>query len=216
MKAICEICKKEFNRSPQHIKRVKHIFCSRKCRGISHKGEGNPRWAEATKVCLTCGKKHKRKGLKYCSQKCMGIGRRNRLELKCGICGKNIIKPHIFEGTIRFCSKDCANKFHSKRIEKENNPNWKGGISNLPWGIEFNGKLKNKIRKRDGFKCRLCGKEKEALFDKKGCGLAVHHRDYDKNNNKENNLISLCNNCHGKTHYNREKWKIVLSKMLKD
>jgi hypothetical protein len=36
--------------------------------------------------------------------------------------------------------------------------------------------------------------------------LPVHHIDYDKKNNDERNLITLCISCHSKTNANREYW----------
>ena len=35
--------------------------------------------------------------------------------------------------------------------------------------------------------------------------LHIHHIDYDKYNNDENNLITLCCSCHGKSNRDR-KW----------
>ena len=36
--------------------------------------------------------------------------------------------------------------------------------------------------------------------------LDIHHIDYNKDNLNPDNLISLCQNCHGKTNYNRKYW----------
>lgn len=81
----------------------------------------------------------------------------------------------------------------------DKNPNWLGGKSFEPYG-NFNEDLKDKIRKRDGYKCQIC---KTKQNGKKHC---VHHIDYDKKNCSENNLITLCNSCHMKTGFNRKKW----------
>ena len=84
----------------------------------------------------------------------------------------------------------------------EKHPNWLGGISFEPYGIEFNAKLKEKIRRRDGYKCSVCNThEKQARFK-----LTIHHIDYNKQNNKPKNLISVCISCHTKTNYNRDYW----------
>ena len=80
-------------------------------------------------------------------------------------------------------------------------PMWAGGISFEPYGIEFNNKLKEQIRKRDNFTCQECGKSQ---LKRK---LSIHHIDYNKNNNSEINLISLCNKCHMKTNENRKHWE---------
>jgi len=205
MNIKCEICGKVFYKRPSHYKRVKHNYCSLKCRGISHKGSGNPMWS-GFKICEYCGKEHKGKGKMFCSRKCMGLSKRNRINTQCAVCGKDIVIPYIYKDSKRFCGKRCADIFHSDRMIGKGNPNWLGGIGKLPWGYEFTDKLKAKIKKRDGYQCRVCGK--------KDVVLAVHHIDYDKHNNKRNNLITLCERCHGKTNYNREKWTKELSKML--
>ena len=69
--------------------------------------------------------------------------------------------------------------------------NWQNGKSFEKYGTEFNKKLKEKIKKRDNYQCQSCN------FQNK---LVIHHIDYNKLNNVENNLISLCRPCHGKVH----------------
>ena len=84
----------------------------------------------------------------------------------------------------------------------KNHWNWKGGISNNPYGLEFNENLKEVIRNRDRRKCQICYKtELENKYK-----LSVHHIDYNKNNNNPNNLISLCVSCHIKTNNKRNYW----------
>ena len=96
----------------------------------------------------------------------------------------------------------------------DKNPNWNNGSSFEDYGKEFNDKLKGKIRSRDNFTCRMCGKNEKELKQK----LDVHHIDYDKKNNYEFNLISLCHKCHMKTNpmKNREYFSKVLKKMNYD
>jgi 5-methylcytosine-specific restriction endonuclease McrA len=70
---------------------------------------------------------------------------------------------------------------------------------------EFNNCLKESIRKRDEYKCRICGKKRKYhnLVSKK---LDIHHVNYNKNDCKSNNLISLCASCHRKTNFDRDYW----------
>lgn len=70
------------------------------------------------------------------------------------------------------------------------------------YNYNFTKELKTKIRKRDNFVCQICKKN----------GWCVHHIDYNKLNNNELNLISLCNICHGKTQFNREYWMEYFTK----
>ena len=84
----------------------------------------------------------------------------------------------------------------------EKSPVWQGGKSFEPYGLAFNGVLRDQIRKRDNYQCQECGYSQNKL----GYKLHVHHIDYDKQNNDPLNFISLCRSCHTKTNYDREDW----------
>ena len=90
-----------------------------------------------------------------------------------------------------------------------NNGNWLGGVKKgrSAYGYLFTEELKEKIKQRDNHTCQLCNKSNTFLN--------VHHIDYNKLNNKESNLITLCHSCHAKTNIkNREQWKSFLSGIL--
>lgn len=114
-----------------------------------------------------------------------------------------------------FCSMECKNAFHAKAMHGDGNANWHGGISFHPYAPSFNKRLKKQIVERDNGRCRLCGKKAEENFCGTGRGLVIHHINYDKQNSLPENLIALCNRCHGRTHYNRVIWQARLSKILK-
>ena len=82
----------------------------------------------------------------------------------------------------------------------------KGGTGipyeNTEYGAGFNNALKEQIRYRDKYKCQVY----ECPQLENGRQLDVHHINYDKENCKENNLISLCINCHRKSNFNRDYW----------
>jgi len=42
----------------------------------------------------------------------------------------------------------------------------------------------------------------------------VHHIDYNKRNNEETNLISLCKSCHADSNYDRDIWKIHFENVI--
>jgi hypothetical protein len=97
-------------------------------------------------------------------------------------------------------------------IVKELNSNWKGGIAKpllYPKGI-WTLQLKERIRVRDNHTCRFCGVP-ELECNRR---LSIHHIDYNEQNCQENNLISLCTSCHGKTNKKREEWKAKLSQLM--
>jgi len=72
--------------------------------------------------------------------------------------------------------------------------------------------IKDKVRKRDDYRCRMCLKEVGELKDQ----LQVHHirpieiggRDRFKN------LISLCNICHRVVHKNVERYIVPMRKYV--
>lgn len=79
----------------------------------------------------------------------------------------------------------------------DKNPAWLGGLTFNPYGKKFNKELKLQIKKRDNYICQECNTKKE---------LCIHHIDYNKQNNKKNNLITLCRSCHTKTNFKRDNW----------
>lgn len=99
----------------------------------------------------------------------------------------------------------------------ENNPNWIDGRSFEPYSFEFNRQLKELIRRRDGYKCQLCGMPEIENIEK----LSIHHIDYNKENNLPDNLITLCKSCNTKVNFNRDSWEeyfeeIILEKLTKE
>jgi len=100
-----------------------------------------------------------------------------------------------------------THEFSSHKLEKH--PNWKGGLSFEPYGIEFNENLKEFIRQRDNFICRLCG------LKQNGYNFDIHHIDFNKKNNDKENLITLCNHCHIKTQFNRDFWLLYFVNLKK-
>lgn len=84
------------------------------------------------------------------------------------------------------------------KISGENSHSWRGGISFEPYPPDFTRYLKKMIRERDGCKCGLCGVPDS---------LQIHHINYDKEDSRPQNLITLCVSCHMKTNFNRGMWE---------
>ncbi|MFQ6056190.1 MAG: HNH endonuclease [Methanosarcinales archaeon] len=80
----------------------------------------------------------------------------------------------------------------------DKNSNWRGGTSKEPYPFLFNEILKNKVKERDDFTCRLCGSKKH---------LAIHHINYDKDDINIDNLVTLCFTCNSRMNGKREFWK---------
>lgn len=104
----------------------------------------------------------------------------------------------------KFSEEHCKNlsEAHKGKCKGKLNPNWNGGKSFEPYGLEFNKDLREVIRNRDRRKCQVC--EKTELEEKRK--LSVHHIDFNKHNNNPNNLITLCLKCHMKTNFHRNYW----------
>ena len=69
---------------------------------------------------------------------------------------------------------------------------------------EFNRELRERIKRRDAFMCTVCGLTEEESKVRFNQSLSVHHKDEDKSNNDERNLVTVCKSCHQRTHWNRE------------
>lgn len=80
----------------------------------------------------------------------------------------------------------------------EKNPAWRGGVSFEPYSPEFNDGLRENIKKRDNYNCAECGLTEEENLKRFKKGLIIHHIDFNKKNNNEINLITLCHKCHAK------------------
>jgi len=124
--------------------------------------------------------------------------------VSCKWCNKKFeIAPcHIKKGGGHFCSLACRGKAKTG----ENATQWKGGVSFEPYAPTFNKALKTAIRERDSYTCVSCG----------DCGNHVHHIDYDKDNSQWNNLVTLCDSCHGKSNHKRASYMAILSDKVSD
>lgn len=118
----------------------------------------------------------------------------------CKICGKKVCRDCGIRGT-GIC-QSCMKK-QLYRIPS-NNPNWKGGVSFTPYPLGWNKTFKEQIRYRDGYRCRECGTPEI----ESGRKLDIHHIDYNKENLKPDNLISLCRRCHSRTQGNKRGYWI--------
>jgi len=103
------------------------------------------------------------------------------------------------------------------------NPNWKGGISHLPYCEKFNLVFKEYIRVKFNHTCFICGisqdnsMNNQKLNGKRPYKLSIHHVNYNKDclcDDLKCYFIPLCISCHGKTNNNREHWEnIIIDKL---
>lgn len=212
-KKICKICGKELNSGK--------TYCSRSCywkkspkKNVKCKQCGKdfltyPSWQKNGQGFL-CSKncKHKWISEQYNGENSKAGFKNASIKINCKECGKEFteFKSRIKDGRGVFCSKNCYNNWFVKNCSGEKSVNWKGGISFLPYSLDWTDTLKKSIRERDKYVCRIC----------LGSGYPVHHIDYDKQNCNPDNLITLCESCHAKTGSNRDFWKEYLRCLPKD
>jgi hypothetical protein len=99
--------------------------------------------------------------------------------------------------------------FNNHKLAGINNPSYIHGQAKRKYSYEFRQK-KSFIKQRDNYQCQICNKYENALKHK----LCVHHIDYNKENNKNINLISLCLQCHLQTNFNRTMWQIYCTYLM--
>ena len=138
----------------------------------------------STKTCKTCGKQFRvsvmqRKNKEYCSIACIQRS-------PCQFCGKIITGRRTFQsGEKRFCSRKCGNIVNRTINAK------KSYVILGYYGA---------IMRRGRLECERCGFAEPAA-------LIVHHKDRNRSNNHQDNLETLCANCHAVEHWKNSENK---------
>jgi hypothetical protein len=134
--------------------------------------------------------------------------KRRWVTVACTNCGKPVVRDsgQIFRKIRKrlgaFCSKLCQ----AQHFTGANHPVWRGG-SDPNRGHDWR-KRAERIRERDGYACRWCGKTQEQAGQK----LSVDHvrpwREFEDKAeaNDESNLVALCRKCHSKKGGLERKW----------
>ena len=134
-------------------------------------------------------------------------------------CGSETIRRYLKIHKIKSrthseVTKGKNNPMHGKSGELS--PNYIDGRSFEPYPSKFNSFLKEQIRKRDNYTCHGCAMTQEEHFIIYGRDLEAHHIDYNKQNCKENNLITLCKQCNIRANYNRNYWEKYYKNKIKE
>jgi hypothetical protein len=101
------------------------------------------------------------------------------------------------------------------KMSGENNNNWKGGTSFLPYCNKFNNKRKKAVRDFFGGYCIVTGEHQNDCSHKHN----VHHIDHDKEqgcNGKPFNLVPMNDAEHARELYYEEEYKKYINKTLRE
>lgn len=150
-----------------------------------------------------------------------------RQAIRCSSCAKKEFMQRVWSKRkrklIKFCLDckkillnnrstrccDCFRKFQ----RGINHPNYIDGRKLNPYPLDF-WKIRETIKNRDGYICQNCGMTEEEHLTILGYGVTVHHIDYNKTNNSNTNLITLCLWCNIRANKNRDYWlKYYTTKM---
>lgn len=151
-------------------------------------------------LCIHCGKSFMTRidqPAKFCSKKCFGLASRKRVQVFCAWCGRpfEVTKSRTLVGVTKSGLKFCSHQCHSDASKIES------GIKEIypaHYGTGINSPSYRRPFKNSEFVCKRCG------YKEFSCGIDIHHIDEDRANNKRENLLPLCANCHRALH--AEKW----------
>lgn len=140
---------------------------------------------------------------KYCSSACRSKSQFNGKVVNCYMCNEEIYRTQkdlkSSKSNKFFCSKRCQTIWRNTEVYTgENHSNWIHGRSAYRRILSIAGKEQV---------CMLCtSKDKRVLI--------VHHIDKNRKNNKVNNLIWLCHNCHYLVHHDSDE-RVKLMNMVR-
>lgn len=78
-------------------------------------------------------------------------------------------------------------------------PGWKGGMSRLPYSLDWTPQLRQEIKERDGNRCL------NPVCDGHDPVLSIHHVNYKKKDCSKTNLITICRSCNSAANKDR-RW----------
>lgn len=168
------------------------------------------------KRCTNCANKYKGRNKPRCLICNKLISHGCKLCRDCYLCKYDPTRCIICNIKIDSRAKYCWD-CHSDRLR--NNPklnsNYKHGNALLEYPYEFH-KIKYFIIERDNFECQNCGITQNKHNKKFGYKLDIHHIDYNKFNNLDSNLITLCRNCNLKANTTRDYWYAYYTYKMED
>jgi 5-methylcytosine-specific restriction endonuclease McrA len=169
--------------------------------------------------CKLCGKKISYKsahyGLGMC-RSCCRIGKKHsqatRDKMSKSHKGKpsNKLGKYHTEATKQKQRESALKRWQDpkerEKVSGKNHHNYIHGLSKSSYSADFTPTLKKSIKKRDNYKCQLCGMTQEEHFKKYNSDIEIHHIDYNTFNCDKSNLITLCKKCNITANFDRDYW----------
>ena len=202
----CKQCETSFQ-----TRESKTVFCGKSC-AAKHNNAGRNRWVNKPyDKCPQCSEDVKNRANKYCSRECAHVtstiarygtynktkkvnGKRVLEEKPCIHCSNMFIPstPKVI-----YCSLSCqANKNRQAKIDA-----WfKDPSTGTVKGRGISRTIRQYLLEQAGFKCSMpdCGWGKVNPVTG-NVPLEIEHIDGDCTNNRPDNLIVMCPNCHSLT-----------------
>lgn len=157
-------------------------------------------------ICKGCKntftvKNYNKNRAKYCSRECSK--KHNNTNINCVVCAKEftVKNSHLNKGR-KCCSKKCQSINFKTILKKDNNPNWKGGISTENQLLRTNERYQKwrvSVFIRDNRQCQKCGSKKEIQAHHIKMWSKFKEFRYDINNG-----ITLCYTCHKEVHRTKD------------
>ena len=170
----CLSCYKQFYIPVNRFETAK--YCSRKCKDKENT-------IRIIKNCLICGKEFEHisarcNTAKYCSRLCYHRSQKGRgaKEFKCATCDIKFMSSP--SKRYKFCTPKCRGLFHRASEEY----------------ADFKSLRKAWVLRGYIQYCEIC------KYDAVKEILGIHHRDGNRKNNKKDNLLIVCPNCHSLIH----------------
>lgn len=198
----CTLCQVLFWRRHAAFRRwyengCKDLYCTRACAEAHHA-------VKNSQPCLACGKVKRRQGSLYCSRPCALANLRATWNAKikprmCKFCKEPFQRTFTAQ---QYCTRNCADAAHSVRMRGKGNSNYKDGMSYA----KFYAEMRPLVMDRDGRKCVVCSTEELPFVAIRSgqevtrTNLHVHHINEDVNDNRPENLVTLCHKCHPRHH----------------
>lgn len=172
----CAFCGKQVYKTKSQIARSKSglLFCSPQCVGEYSRTGQNLQCDFCGKVIYRAAWQIASSEKHYCSTECRSNARRRRSLVECKYCGRKVERRFCeIEGKESFfCSRDCK----------------------LQYFVENPGPYVPRERLIiERAVCDMCGLRELDI-------LEIHHKDGNRRNNAEENLLVVCPSCHARIH----------------